>query len=282
MKKQLENRILTSFALMVDHKISTKGEAFENVSGDLYPANKNLYQGFHTYSAPYEQWVGDTSVTGAKVATGVFLNNLPVGIGTSGLAAINYEQGQVHFSSSLPASTSVTASYAIKGVNVYLTEESEEKLLFFTKYSTRPKTSQSLTGLATDAITVPAIFLKIDGGRNEPFCLGGTDRKVTDIRGIIIAKSSYELDAIGEILKNISRLYCPLIDEGIQFGALGYTGIAYSYTGLATGTDSPFIRVANFIKTPTNSTKSDFKDLSPDLRKGIVDFELETFLDPRA
>lgn len=265
--------------MMVDHKVSVKGEAFQNVSGQLYPANKNLYQGYHTYSAPFEQWVGDTSVSGANVATGVYINNTYVGIGTSGLSSINYEQGQVYFSAALPASASVTASYAIKDVNVYLTEESEEKLLFFTKYSTKPKTTQSLTGLATDAITVPAIFLKIDGGRNDPFCLGGMDRKVTDIRGVVIAQSAYELDAIGEILKNMSRLSCPLIDESIQFGALGYTGIAYSYTGLATGTDEPFVRTADFIKTPTSSS---FPDLNPGLRKGLVDFEIETYLDPRA
>lgn len=264
--------------MMVDHKVSVKGEAFENVSGQLYPANKNLYQGYHTYASPFEQWVGDISVTGANIATGVFLNNIHVGIGVSGLASINYEQGQVYFSSALPSSTSVTASYSIKEVNVYLTEESEEKLLFFTKYTTRPKTAQSITGLPTDAITIPAIFLKIDGGRNDPFCLGGTDRKVTDIRGVIITKSAYELDAIGEILKNMSRLSCPLVDEGVKFGALGYTGVAYSYTGLATGTDSPFIRNADFIKTPTSSS---FRELNPELRKGIVDFELETYLDPR-
>lgn len=266
---------------MTDNKICVKGEAFTNISGSLYPANKNQYNGYYTYNAPFEQWVGDVSVTGANVPTGVFMNGIFAPIGTSGLAAINYEQGRAYFSSEPPANTAVTASYSVKEVNVYLTDQPDEKLLFFTKFNTKQRHQETpATGLATDAITIPAVFLKIDGGKNEPFCLGGTDRKVTTIRGVIIQKSSFDLDATAEILKNMSRLYVPLIDEDIRFGALGYTGVTYSYTGLATGTvTAPFIREAEYIKIPRIS---DFKDLSPSLHKGLIEFEVETYLDPRA
>lgn len=278
MIKQLENRILSSFALFADNKLCSKGQAFDNVSGQLFPANKNLYNNYYTYAAPYEQWVGDTSITGANVATGVYLNGNFCPVGVSGLAGINYEQGQAYFSSALPSNTQVSASYSVKQINVYLTDQPDNKLLFDTKFAVKPRKQEGLTGFPTEAISIPAIFLKIEGGKNEPFCLGGIDKKITNIRGIIIQKSAFELDATSEILKNMARLYVPLVDDAIPFGALGYTGRAYNFLSLATGVGLPFIQEAEYLKSPRNS---EFKDVSWNLHKGIIDFELHTFLDPR-
>ena len=115
---------MSSFLLFLDHEILKKGSGFKNTSSLLYPTI-NKYAGMTTYSTPFKQLVNDTSIPGANVMTGVYLNNTFVPVGQSGLMAINHYKGTVEFSSPLPASTVVSGNYAVKDINIEFTANSK-------------------------------------------------------------------------------------------------------------------------------------------------------------
>ena len=75
MKAQYENEIMSNMLLYVDNKICTKGEAFTNHSGLFYPDANNKYQGYYSYSSPFNHLVNDRSVPGASVMSGVYVGS---------------------------------------------------------------------------------------------------------------------------------------------------------------------------------------------------------------
>ena len=74
MKAQWENKIMSSMLQFVDNEILTHGEAFTNYGSSFYKT-ADLYNGYYTYSSPFKQFVGDTSIINANVLTGVYINN---------------------------------------------------------------------------------------------------------------------------------------------------------------------------------------------------------------
>lgn len=78
--------------------------------------------------------VYDTSVSGANQISGVYVNGVFNSPGTGGnLISINPNQGQVYFNADKSSAT-ISGNYAIKDLNLVITDEREEKLLFETQY----------------------------------------------------------------------------------------------------------------------------------------------------
>ena len=269
MKVQHENKVMSSFLQFVDHEVCDKGEAFTNHSSLFYPV-ANIYNGYHTYSSPFKQFVVDTSISNATVMTNVYVDGSPVAVNTNDFEGINHYEGQVYFSSD-QGSNVISGSYSAKDFNVYLTSEPEEKILFEEKYYINPKTSQVLSGLAPDTQTYPAIYLKNNGGTNIPFALGGIDNTKVNIRAIILADSAFSLDAVCGILKDTHKKNVPII-ESLPFNAMNaYTGSNYNYTGLATGM-GPLIWDVFVSKNVTRGL-----ELSRGVFSAFVDFQLWEF-----
>lgn len=230
MKTQLDNILMSSMIMWMDNILLTKGEAFQNYNSKFYPVT-NIYNGFYTYGLPFRQVVSDSSITGANLLSGVYVNNSFIAVGQSGLSGINPNNGQVYFGSDQSSNT-LSGIYAVKDFNIYLTSEPEEKLLFESQFQVRPKTTQVATGLAIDSITYPCVFLKNNGGDNQPFALGGQDNTIVQVRAIVVANNMFNLDAVCSILKDTARRYIPLVYNPPfnNFGALnsGY----YNYNSL--------------------------------------------------
>ena len=136
MKAQWENKIMSSFLQFVDHEVLDKGEAFENVGANFYPADA-LYNGYYTYSSPFQQFVGDESIEtahGANVIDGVYVDDVfkSVSNNDAGLVGINHQKGQAYFDQDKGSSV-ISGNFAVKDYSVLLTSESEENLLFHTK-----------------------------------------------------------------------------------------------------------------------------------------------------
>jgi hypothetical protein len=230
MKAQLDNILMSSMIMWIDHQLLNKGEAFQNYNSQFYPIT-NIYNGFYSYGLPFKQVVSDSSISGANLLSGVYVNNSFIKVGQSGLTGINPNQGQVYFTGSQAGKT-LSGAYAVKDFNIYLTNQPEEELLFETEYKVKPKTSQTATGLAIEAITYPCIFLKNNGGVNEPFALGGQDDTILEVRAVVLADNMFNLDAVCSILKDTARCYVPLITNSPynNFGSVqsGY----YNYNSL--------------------------------------------------
>lgn len=210
-KPQFQNKANSSVFLWLNNLLAQKGSGFYNAGSRFYPVTNELAN-LYTYSSPYSQFISDSSISGASVPTGIYVNNNFVGTGTSGFFGYNYEKGKAYFTSALPASAIVSGSFSLKDFNISLTSVPEEQLLFETKLSLRPKTSTVITGQATDELSYPAIFIKSNGYKNEAFALGGTDLSKIDYSLVIFADSKYQVDAVESLLCDAKHTYMPLFD----------------------------------------------------------------------
>ena len=293
MLPQFDNKVMSSFLLWFDHTLLREGEAFDNTSSWFYSVN-TLYNGMYTYGAPYKQFVSDFSVTGvgeaypnslsskhAQIPTGIYLDGSLIGTGTNSFSGINYEQGHVYFGSEITSpETRLSGDYSVKEFNVYLTNEPEEKLLFETKFNLKPRTNQTLTGLASNAITYPAVFLRYNGASNEPMAFGGFDNTKINIRAIVLASCQYELDAICSIFRDQARKYVTLLGTGdMPFNSLGdyKSGVPYSYTGTIKPIDSEgrFLHIDEVhVSKFSRDVNIKVDNVNPDVFNGVIDFEV--------
>jgi hypothetical protein len=248
----------------------------------------------YTYGSPFKQFVSDFSITGvggaypnalsskhAQIPTGIYLDGSLIGTGQNGFSGINYEQGHLYFGSEITdPETRLSGDYSAKEFNVYLTNEPEEKLLFETKFNLRAKTSQTLTGLASNSITYPAVFLRYNGATNEPLAFGGYENTKINLRAIVLADSQYTLDAVCSIFRDQARSYVTLLGTGdMPFNSLGdyKSGTPYNYTGLIKPIDSEgrFLHVEEVsVAKFSRDINLKIDNVNPDVFNGVIDFEL--------
>jgi len=278
MKAQLDNLLMSSMIMWLDNQLLGKGEAYKNFSSSFYPVT-NIYNGFYTYGLPFKQVVCDSSINGANLLSGVYVNNIFVKVGQNDLTGINPYQGQVYFRASQNGNT-LSGNYSVKDFNIYLTSQPEEELLFETEYKIKPKTVQTATGLAIESITYPCIFLKNNGGTNIPFALGGQDDTIMQVRAIVLSDNMFSLDAVCSILKDTARCYIPLIQNNPynNFGSLqsGY----YNYNSLISNID---ISVNGFFIKEVNISKifASLNIKNSQVFPAFIDFTLSNIRYPR-
>ena len=290
MKAQFENKIISSFLLWFDHTLLKKGEAFTNFGSNLFDVPTSFY-GYETYGAPFKQFVADSSIAGANIINGLHLTGTFVPVGEDGLIDINYGDGQVYIDHVIPQNqtsnsngTFISGDYAVKDFNIYLTNKVEQDLLFETKVELRPKTSQTVTGLAPNTIAYPAVFIKNNGGENEPFSFGGQDKTNNNIRAIVLADSSFSLDAVCSIFKDTTRNSFKLVAESdYPFNAFGGLkgGSSYNYNNLpSTSSEDVYIKEVDIVKFDVGYM-SNMTNANPDVFSAMIDFELNSFRYPR-
>ena len=284
MKPQFDNQVMSSFYLWFDHTLLKEGQAFTNYGSKFYPVN-NIYQAYHTYGSPFRQFVGDESVTGvgfgANIINGVYLDGVFKNRTESAFTGINYGLGQTYFTSEVDDAVKISGDYAVKDFNIFLTNETEERLLFETQFTISNKINVSPTGLPPDSLTYTAVFLKNMGGTNEPFAFGGQDETEVHTRAIVIADNQFMLDAACSIFRDTSKDYIGLFSAGeMPFNNLGdfnnQTG--YNYTGITNskiGTDdSIFVDNVNISKIG-GASFAGISNVNPNIYSALIDFELK-------
>ena len=287
MKPQFDNQVMSSMLLWFDHTLLTKGEAYQNTTGQFYSVSDEFY-GYNTYASTYSQIVADASVTGATIPTGLYVGDNVVNVGeggADGLYAIDYNNGRSYWSGA--QSENVTGSFAIKDFNVFLTNSTEDEILFQSQYTNRNKISNVVpTGLESDTKTYPVVYLKNDGSSNEPFAFGGQDNTIMNVRAIVIADSQFEIDAIGSLFRDEARSMISLFTASeMPFNQFGYyrNGTQYNYTGV-TGPKSSSeglyleeVNVSRFDRVLENEVRK----FNPNVFSTIIDFEISKIRFPR-
>ncbi len=287
MKAQFDNQVMSSFFLWLDHTLLKKGEAFTNYNSYFYSVD-NLYQAFNTYGSPFKQLVSDSSIPGAQIMTGVYLKGIFKERGVSNFTGINYGMGQVYFTSAISnPDTTLSGRYAVKDFNVFLTNDVEEKLLFETQFSLSKQTSQSPTGLPPESLTYPAIFIKNNGGSNEPMAFGGLDRTEINVRAVVLSDSQFSLDAVSSIFRDMENSFVPLIEESqMPFNNIGdfKNNIVYNYDALtANKPETGQMFLDNVAVSKIGGLSFAQKtNLNPNVFSMIIDFELSNFRYPRS
>lgn len=284
MKAQFENKIMSSILLYLDHKVLQKGEAFTNHSG-LFYSIRDSYADYNVYALPFKQVVNDTSISGANILSGVYVNNTFVTGGQSGLHSINHYQGQAFFTQDRGSDT-LSGNYSVKDFNFYLTSQPEETLLFDTKFKINPKYDQTLTGLAENEQTYPAVYLKNVGGSNVPFAFGGQDNSLMTIRAIVVSDSSFKLDAVNSIFRDLNKTNFALFESSdLPFNALGSTTSgSFNYTTLSDSVISDATKsvyIENVIVNKVSNYVESSKNLNKNVYLSYVDFDLEIPRFPR-
>lgn len=282
MKAQFENILMSSMTLWFDNTLLKKGEAFSNHDSLFYPIT-SIYNGYYSYGAPFRNLIRDESITGANIISGVYLNNTFITTGQSGLVSINADQGQLYFDVDRSNDT-ISGNYAVKDYGIYLTNENEERILFETKFNLNPKTTEDPTGLPINSQTYPAVYIKNNGGNNEPLAFGGLDSTNINVRAIVISDSMFSMDALTSIFKDVVRTYIPLVQPNeMPFNSLNGLKTKYNYNNLTSGkagsANSVYIKNVYISKNVTN--RGQYQDLNPDAISAFIDFELEAYRNPR-
>ena len=298
---QFQHQATTSFALWMDHHFIYTAEAYSNKTGQFYyMPDSRLPQypdapvdGLISYNSEYKQWVYDSDATGADIPSGVYIDTGDgynfVNRGESGLR-LDFENGRVLLSGQYFPDTydslKITGSFAVKDINIYLADDTEENLVIQNKYNVNSRTTPAYgegTGLAAYEQVAPAAFVSMERTVNTPFAFGGEDLTHLYYRVIFFAENLYQLDgAMGVCadtfnagVTNIGYNDYPL-DE---YGDLKTGYFSYSQT-VKDCTLNPRLM---FIDEVSSSKISDklTKTTNPDLYLGFVDFEVNQARFPR-
>ena len=287
MKPQFQHEVTTSFVLWLDHYLLEKGQAYKTITdGSLYYLEDDRMPGFHAYSSPYKQWVFDKDVTDATVADTVTSASLGE-INREGGLIVDYENGRVL----LPTSTTeftdaltLTASYSVKDFNVYVTNQTEEELITESSFDINSRFKQEEVPITPHAQVLPAIFISNQFGRSQPFCLGGEDQTIMDIRCVVMAENIYQLDGALSIF-NDSReeVFAKLQFEDYPLTEYG-DAVDFAYHTLSNQRiaesnqrDLCYISSVNVSKLSDRVSKR----IDPTLFVGFIDFSVSSYRFPR-
>ncbi len=279
LRPQFTNNSTSSFLLYLDNKILTKGQGFNNVSSYFYNTDQ-LENGYFTYASPYGPFIQDSSIAGANIMSGVYLDNTFIQTGQSGLFNINYDKGRLYFTGEITnASTRISGDYSVRDFNLKLVNQPEESILFETKHYLRPKINQNVTGIYSNESLFPVIYIKTNGRKSDPFAFGGEDMTKQGMRAVILSDTQYNLDAMTSILGDLIRTYVPYL-TGSEYPFNAYGGFktgSYNYTGLTAGkianNQSIFIDDV-FVLDFSRFVRADALILNPSVHFGMVDFQL--------
>tara|TARA_Y100001937_G_C7124118_1_gene334066 strand:- start:1585 stop:2493 length:909 start_codon:yes stop_codon:yes gene_type:complete len=301
MKPQFQHEATTSFSLWLDNHLTNKLEAYSNRQADLYyipdermPAYPEDPDGFVSYNSEYKQWVYDSDATDASIPEGVFIDTGD-GVynfcerGQSGLA-IDFENGRVLLSGAFFPTNydtlNIKAEFAVKDINIYLSDDTEENLVIQSKLNKNSRTTPEYgagEGLPPYQRVAPAAFVSMESSKNVPYAFGGEDLTQLFYRVVLFAEDLYQLDGFisactdtyNLAIKNVGYENHPLN----EYSDLKTGHYSYSETIKNSTNASPLM----FIEDVRASKISDrlTKTTNPDLYLAFVDFEVSQARYPR-
>jgi hypothetical protein len=275
MIEQFHHKFTNSFFLWFDNYLLTKGQAYTNTTGKFFNyEDPRMNSEYKVFGSAYKQWVNDSSIVGANVPSGVFVNNSFSGRNPN--LILDFENGRV-LSKNMSAQAAVTGSFAVKDFNIYFSNETEEDIVFENKYdiNSRIILNEENYIVPYDQV-IPAIFLSLDGSSNRGFALGGMEETTINAKAVILSENNYQLDGVLSIFADSKNEVFPVIPMANhpmnEFGDLknGH----YSYADLK----NQFSVNTNFyVNNAVTSKLTDKarKSLSNDMYVGFVDFEIQ-------
>lgn len=267
--------LLSSFKEWFQHILLEEGEAFINFNNDQLfemTSNKDLKKSL--YAARRYQWVYDASITGANVPTTIEIGGTPTARGTSGLM-IDFNNGRAIFNNNTNTGlTNVTASYAQKEFNIYISTQPEEKLIFESQYNMLPELLSGNSGLPPNQIIAPLIFVTMRDSQMEPVCFGGVRYwDLATLRVIVFAPNDHSLMSIFSLFKEKKHRNFPILSSTPlnEYGDLKTPGWSYASL-LSAATVDDLVFIESVITSPLADAK--ISSMHPKLRVGIIQFEV--------
>tara|TARA_Y100001938_G_scaffold94473_1_gene129473 strand:+ start:411 stop:1259 length:849 start_codon:yes stop_codon:yes gene_type:complete len=275
MKEQFQHKVTTSFFMWFDNFLLTKGEAFSNKTGEFsYYEDARLDSTYKAYGSPFKTWVTDSSITGANIPTGVFINGNFSGRDDG--VVLDFENGRALVSGS-DEDLTVTGEFSVKDFNVYITNDTEDDLIVENKYKVNSRLpSASYGAISPYDDVVPAVFISTANSTNEPFAFGGIQNTSVQVKAVILAEDTYQLDGVLSIfMDSVNECITSIPMTGYPITELGdLKDGSYSYTGSEAGyTDNRKFYVDSV--TTSKLTDRDRKSLAHEMYVGFIDFDIK-------
>jgi hypothetical protein len=282
---QFIHKLTSSFHLWADHVLLERGKAFTTLTGQFTNyTDTSIPSSYEVFGCPHKEWVTDSSVDGAVVPSGFFVDgSFQARDGESFI--LDFINGRV-IASGVDSSNSISGVYSVKDFNIYASNQDEESLVVETceNYSNQYNTigtDISTPYLPPKTQKVPAIFINTQTQVNEPFALGGLDNSKVRVNMTVFAKNPYELDGVlglfadtsDEIFKEVPLEAAPMNEIGDIKG--GY----YNYNELVAASGISNISIDS-VKT-SKVSDSLKRSLKTELYIGFADFELSQPRTPR-
>lgn len=192
-------------------------------------------------------------------------------LGEDGLKR-DFQRGRIILDNNYTGGT-FTFDGSIKEFCSYVTSDSEENLVFETKYETLHDLKTENYNNHPYGFLAPCYFLKINEDFNEKHCLGGQKKKNWKIRAIIIA-TEYLLIGASDCFSNLDCKCFPIIDCNDlpldEYGSLKDLNWNYSDI-LSSSTDHAYIE--KVLYTPVQP--SQFTNNNKNLYLGFSDFYIK-------
>jgi len=258
-----------------DNFLLTKGEAFSNKTGEFsYYEDARLDSTYKAYGSPFKTWVTDSSITGATIPTGVFINGNFSGRDDG--VVLDFENGRALVSGS-DEDLTVTGEFSVKDFNVYITNDTEDDLIVENKYKVNSRLpSASYGAISPYDDVVPAVFISTANSTNEPFAFGGIQNTSVQVKAVILAEDTYQLDGVLSIfMDSVNECITSIPMTGYPITELGdLKDGSYSYTGSEAGyTDNRKFYVDSV--TTSKLTDRDRKSLAHEMYVGFIDFDIK-------
>ena len=277
MKEQFQHKLTTSFFLWFDNFLLNKGEAFSNKTGEFfYYDDPRIDSDYKAYGSPYKQWVTDSSITGATIPTGVYVGGSFSG--RNDTVVLDFENGRALLGGN-NTGLAVTGEFAVKDFNVYMTNDTEEDLVVENKYVVNSRLpSGPYTYIQPYDDVVPAVFISSSDASNTPFALGGLQDTKVNMKAVILAEDTYQLDGVLSIfMDSIDECITPIPMTGYQITELGdLKDNSYNYTSVKDGYSGETKFYINGVTT-SKLTDRDRKSLAHDLYIGFIDFDVQLY-----
>lgn len=275
MIEQFQHKLTNSFLLWFDHYLLTKGQAFSNISTSFYKYNdERIAPSLKVYGSPYKQWVTDSSVSGANIPSGVYINNSFSGRNNG--VILDFENGRAILNTASNISN-ISGNFAVKDFNIYYSNETEEDLIVENKYTVNSRFASIIKShIQPYDQVVPAIFLSIASMTNKGFAFGGMEETTVRANAVVLAEDNYQLDGVLSIFsdsKNECFVKIPMSAHPFnEYSDLKNNN--YSYINLSNeyNDEKPF-----YINSVTTSKLTDKarKSLANDLYVGFIDFDIQ-------
>jgi hypothetical protein len=217
--------------------------------------------------------VFDSNVEGAQIPSGIYDSGDFITTGESGLL-LDFDNGRVILDSSFGAEkNSLSASYSVKEFNFYITNQTEEQLIVESKFDQNGRFKQELSGIAPYKQTVPAIFVNPELIHNEAFAFGGENKTTTNIRCVVFAENTYQLDgALSVFTDSKDAVFPKLKYSDYPLTELGGITGDFNYSSLYEDKKHNLFHIEEVRASKLSDRVS--KNIDPSLFIGFLDFEV--------
>ena len=234
---QFDHQLSQSLYLFLENQLLSKGEAYTNTSGELYSSDQTPINGLNFSNSPAPQWVYDSSITGADIPSGVYLDGNFTPRGDNGVN-LNFAGGGAYHSGSY----TVTSNYAKKDFNFYLMPQEEVEMILEEAHTKKENKFPLELGESLNyKVNAPCILINSMDSKNDPFAFGGHDETNSNFQATIIADNTFLRDGAISIFRDLNEVCFPVVSEDdTPFNSYGdlKTG-SFNYNDLYTKYPNP-------------------------------------------